>query len=169
VEYFVEGVHVSVQEVKERVIRLSSERLRKTKKGQIALTERQMQIVEFINQNGQITNRDVRKLFKLSDEGALKEIKKLVKSGVIRSSNELAIRLAIRLAIMKARHCVCPPFYLAEAILLRDMAISTTLLFAFVRLWRKRSREHPCIPFPLVPVRLRRRRGLKPAPYLIRG
>jgi Fic family protein len=88
VEYFVEGVHVSVQEVKERVIRLSSERLRKTKKGQIALTERQMQIVEFINQNGQITNRDVRKLFKLSDEGALKEIKKLVKSGVIRSSGK---------------------------------------------------------------------------------
>ncbi len=88
VEYFVEGVHVSVQEVKERVIRLSSERLRKTKKGQIALTERQMQIVEFINQNGQITNRDVRKLFKLSDEGALKEIKKLVKLGVIRSSGK---------------------------------------------------------------------------------
>mgnify|MGYP001139751977 CR=1 FL=1 len=88
VEYFVEGVHVSVQEVKERVIRLSSERLRKTKKGQIALTERQMQIVEFINQHGKITNRDVRKLFKLSDEGALKEIKKLVKLGVIRSSGK---------------------------------------------------------------------------------
>lgn len=88
VEYFVEGVHVSVQEVKERVIRLSSERLRKTKRGQIALTERQMQIVEFINQNGQITNRDVRKLFKLSDQGALKEIKKLVRLGVIRSSGK---------------------------------------------------------------------------------
>ena len=88
VEYFVEGVHVSVQEVKERVIRLSSERLRKTKRGQIALTERQMQIVEFINQNGQITNRDVRKLFKLSDEGALKEIKKLVRLGVLKSSGK---------------------------------------------------------------------------------
>jgi len=50
-EYFVEGVYVSVQEVKTRVIRLSSERLRKTKKGQIALTERQMQIVEFIPKN----------------------------------------------------------------------------------------------------------------------
>ena len=87
-EYFVEGVHVSVEAVKERIIRLSSERLRKTQKGQIALSERQMQIVEFINQHGQITNRDVRKLFKLSDEGALKEIKKLVKLGVLRSSGK---------------------------------------------------------------------------------
>ncbi len=41
-EYFVEGVRVSIEAVKERVVRLSSERLRKAKKGQIALTERQM-------------------------------------------------------------------------------------------------------------------------------
>ncbi|GAG47726.1 unnamed protein product, partial [marine sediment metagenome] len=32
----------------------------------------------FINQNNKTTNRDVREMFKLSDEGALKEIKKLV-------------------------------------------------------------------------------------------
>jgi len=41
--------------------------------------------VEFINLNGKITNKDVRKMFKLSDEGALKEIKKLVKLEVIKS------------------------------------------------------------------------------------
>jgi Fic family protein len=84
-EYFVEGVDASVAVVKERVIRLSSERLRKAKKGQIALTERQMKIVEFINQRGKITNRDVQRMFKLSDEGALKEIKKLIKLDVIES------------------------------------------------------------------------------------
>lgn len=84
-EYFVEGVNVSIEVVKERVIRLSSERLKKTKRGQIALTERQMQIVEHINLNGKITNREVRKMFKISDEGALKEIKKLLKLGVIKS------------------------------------------------------------------------------------
>jgi len=84
-EYFVEGVNVSIDAVKERVVRLSSERLRKAKRGQIALTERQMKIVEFINLNGKITNKDVRKMFKLSDEGALKEIKKLVKLEVIKS------------------------------------------------------------------------------------
>ena len=84
-EYFVEGVNVSIEVVKERVIRLSSERLRKAKRGQIALTERQLQIVEHINLNGKITNRDVRNMFKISDEGALKEIKKLLKLGVIKS------------------------------------------------------------------------------------
>ncbi|MCJ7645587.1 hypothetical protein MUO65_01570 [bacterium] len=52
--------------MKERVIRLSSEGLRKAKRGQIALTERQMQIVEFINQNGKIANKDIREMFKIS-------------------------------------------------------------------------------------------------------
>jgi len=87
-EYFVEGVNVSIEAVKERVIKLSSERLRKSKRGQIALTERQIRIVKFINQNGKITNRDVREMFKLSDEGALKEIKKLVKLEVIKSEGK---------------------------------------------------------------------------------
>jgi Fic family protein len=84
-EYFVEGVKVSIAAVKESVVRLSSERLRKAEKGQIALTERQMKIVERINNYGYITNKTIREMFKLSDEGALKEIKKLLSLGVIRS------------------------------------------------------------------------------------
>ncbi|HAK88625.1 MAG TPA: hypothetical protein DHV16_01810 [Nitrospiraceae bacterium] len=87
-EYFVEGVKVSIAAVKERVVRLSSERLRKAKKGQIALTERQMKIVEFINQNGRITNRDVRDMFKISDRAALKEIRKLVDLEVIKAEGK---------------------------------------------------------------------------------
>jgi Fic family protein len=84
-EYFVEGVYISIQAVKERIIRLSSERLRKTKKGQISLTERQMRIVEFINQNGKITNRDMQKMFKISDRAVLKEIRKLVDLEVVKA------------------------------------------------------------------------------------
>ncbi|OGW14926.1 MAG: hypothetical protein A2035_05150 [Nitrospirae bacterium GWA2_42_11] len=84
-EYFVEGVKVSITAVKERVIRLSSERLRKARKGQVALTERQMKIVEFINQNGQITNRDVRSMFHISNRAALDEIMKLLKMKVIKT------------------------------------------------------------------------------------
>ncbi|MCL4491362.1 MAG: hypothetical protein M1510_05585, partial [Nitrospirae bacterium] len=57
---------------------------RKRLKGQIALTERQMRIVERINNYGYITNKTIREMFKLSDEGALKEIKKLLSLGVIR-------------------------------------------------------------------------------------
>jgi len=84
-EYFVEGVKVSVASVKERVIRLSSERLRTTRQGQIALTERQMRIVEFINMNGKITNRDVREMFKISPQAAHKEMNKLAQLNVIKS------------------------------------------------------------------------------------
>ncbi|MCK5505737.1 MAG: Fic family protein [Thermodesulfovibrionia bacterium] len=87
-EYFVEGVKVSIAVVKERVTRLSSERLRKTTKGQIALTERQMNIVEFINQNGRITNRDIREMFKISDRAALKEIRKLADLNVIKTEGK---------------------------------------------------------------------------------
>jgi len=83
-EYFIEGVKVSLTAVKERVIRLSSERLRRAKKGQVALTERQMRIVEFINQNGKITNKDVRSIFRISPQAAHKEITKLVKLDVIK-------------------------------------------------------------------------------------
>jgi Fic family protein len=87
-EYFAEGVKVSIAAVKESTIRLSSERLRKAKKGQIALTERQMKIVEFINKNGRITNRDVRDMFKLSDRAALKEVRKLVDLEVIKAEGK---------------------------------------------------------------------------------
>lgn len=77
-EYFVEGVNVSIEEVKKRVIKLSSERLRRAKEGQIALTERQMQIVEYINQNGKITIGDISKMFEITRQTALKEVSKLV-------------------------------------------------------------------------------------------
>ena len=82
-EYFAEGVQVSINAVKERVIRLSSERLRKTMKGQIALTERQMKIVEHINMHGRITNRTVREMLNISSQAAHKEIIKLVKLDVL--------------------------------------------------------------------------------------
>ena len=87
-EYFVEGVKVSIAVVKESVVRLSSERLRKAEKGQIALTERQMKIVEFINKNGRITNRDARDMFKISDRAALKEIRKLLDLKAIKAEGK---------------------------------------------------------------------------------
>ena len=87
-EYFTEGVNISTEAVKERIVRLSSKRLRKAKGKQITLTERQMRIIEFINQNGKISNRDVREMFKLSDEGALKEIKKLINLLIIKSEGK---------------------------------------------------------------------------------
>lgn len=82
-EYFTYGVALQIEKVKERVLSLSSDLKRKQLKGQIALTERQMRIVERINDYGHITNKTVREMFQLSDEGALKEIKKLLSLDVI--------------------------------------------------------------------------------------
>ena len=87
-EYFVEGVDVSIEAVKERTVRLSNERLRKAKRGQIALTEKQMRIVEFINQNEKITTSDIARLFSISRQAALKEIEKLVKLEVVLPKGE---------------------------------------------------------------------------------
>jgi predicted HTH transcriptional regulator len=39
-------------------------------------------------QTGKITNRDVRDMFKISNEGALKEIRKLLLLGVIKSQGK---------------------------------------------------------------------------------
>jgi len=82
-EYFVFGVSVSLEAVKERVLRLSSERLRRTKKGQIALNERQMKIVEHIVTNSKITSAEIQKMYKISRQAVHKEIDKLIKLDVI--------------------------------------------------------------------------------------
>ena len=45
-------------------------------------------IVEYINLYGNITNRNVREMFKISDRAALKEIRKLVDLKVIKSEGK---------------------------------------------------------------------------------
>ncbi|MBI5406298.1 MAG: Fic family protein [Nitrospirae bacterium] len=87
-KYFTYGVALQIEKVKEKVLSLSSDLKRKQLKGQIALTERQMRIVERINDYGHITNKTIREMFKLSDEGALKEIKKLLSIGVIKAEGK---------------------------------------------------------------------------------
>ena len=84
-EYFTYGVALQIETVRKRVLSLSSDLKRKPSKGQIALTERQMRIVERIHDYRYITNKTIREMFKLSDEGALKELKRLLSLGVIKS------------------------------------------------------------------------------------
>lgn len=87
-EYFVDGVAVSITAIREKVVKLSSERMRAKKKGQIALSEKQMRIVEHINRNGRITNREIRGIFKISKVGAFKETRKMVDLSVIKSNGK---------------------------------------------------------------------------------
>jgi Fic family protein len=83
-EYFTGGVAVSVNDVRERILRLSSERLRRDEKGQIALTERQMRIIENLQRKGRTKAGDVAKMFGITRQAALKELRKLVELEVIK-------------------------------------------------------------------------------------
>jgi len=48
-DYFLKGVEISLHRVKERVLLLSSDEHRKVAGGQVALSERQIKIIEFIH------------------------------------------------------------------------------------------------------------------------
>ncbi|MBI3291780.1 MAG: Fic family protein [Elusimicrobia bacterium] len=82
-EYFTEGVAVSVEQVREKVIALSRDRRKRAQTGQVALTERQMRIVEFLHDRGRLTNKELRAMLKVSRQAALKELAKLVRLEVI--------------------------------------------------------------------------------------
>ncbi|MHB1377608.1 MAG: Fic family protein [Candidatus Humimicrobiaceae bacterium] len=82
-EYFTEGVAVSIKAVKDKVIGLSKDIKFLKERGQIALNERQMKIVEHLIQNNRVTATSVSKIFGISRQAALKEMNKLVDLEVI--------------------------------------------------------------------------------------
>jgi len=82
-EYFTEGVLTSISKVKDKVLKFALDRQKKDRKGQIALTEKQMDIIEYIQRYGQISSGDVAKMFTLTRQAALKELSKLVELEVI--------------------------------------------------------------------------------------
>lgn len=84
-EYFTEGVAISIKAVGDRVLALSKDIEILKKRGQIALTERQMEIVERIIDRGKISNREIREMFHISNRAAMDEISKLLKLEVIKS------------------------------------------------------------------------------------
>ena len=85
-EYFTTGILSSVEEARDAVLKVSSKR--KNGQAQIALTPKQMRIVEFINVNGKVTNRDLQGLFKISAQAVHKELVKLVELKVIKPVGE---------------------------------------------------------------------------------
>jgi Fic family protein len=83
-EYFTDGVAVSIKAVKDKVIGLSKDIKLLKEKGQVALTERQMKIVERIIQNDKISIGEVSKEFGISRQAALKEMNKLISLKVVK-------------------------------------------------------------------------------------
>ncbi|MDP8215495.1 MAG: Fic family protein [Candidatus Euphemobacter frigidus] len=83
-EYFSEGVALSIKAVKDKVIGLSKDIKVLKDRGQITLTEKQMKIVEKAVRDEKITAGEVSKMFRISRQAALKEMNKLVELGVFR-------------------------------------------------------------------------------------
>ncbi|PIY80010.1 MAG: hypothetical protein COY80_05155 [Candidatus Pacebacteria bacterium CG_4_10_14_0_8_um_filter_42_14] len=82
-EYFTEGVLISLKAVKEKIIKLGGLKKQNTDEPQISLAYNQMIIVEFANKNGSITNREVRKLLGVSNKTAYQELRKLMSIDVL--------------------------------------------------------------------------------------
>lgn len=83
-EYFCEGVAFSVNRVKERVVALSGSKKATASLEQVALTKRQMQIVEVMSKSGKITSKEMQAMFKITPQGIHKEMKKLLEMRVVK-------------------------------------------------------------------------------------
>lgn len=87
-EYFVEGVAIELNKVKERVRRISMDARVKDKLGeQVTLNERQMLIMEYLHRHKEMQNKDFRKIFPdHSDDTVLREIRFLKQKGLVKKT-----------------------------------------------------------------------------------
>ena len=87
-EYFTEGVAIELNQVKEKVQRISVDARIKDKLGeQLMLNERQMMIMEYIHRHKGLSNKDFRKIFPdYSDDTVLRELKFLRQKGLVKKA-----------------------------------------------------------------------------------
>lgn len=85
-EYFVAVVAVELSKIKERVRRLSIDSKLKGKIGeQIALSERQMKLIEYLTEVGGAGMQDLKKQLKMvSEDTILRDLTKLIEKGIIK-------------------------------------------------------------------------------------
>ncbi|MBX4206052.1 Fic family protein [Candidatus Microgenomates bacterium] len=87
-EYFTQVVAIELTRIKDKIKRLSIDSRLKMKIGtQIALTERQMRLMEFFSDQGSGTMKEFRSLLPMiSDDTILRDLTDLIKKGVIKKS-----------------------------------------------------------------------------------
>lgn len=84
-EYFCEGVAEELERVKVRVQKLSLDSRLKGRTGQITLSERQVKLVEFIEANGSVNNKQWRTILRdFSDDTILRDLKDLQKKKLVK-------------------------------------------------------------------------------------
>lgn len=89
-EYFSDGLGEELCRIKDRIIALSRDRaFRERVGGQIALSERQIDIIKFIEKVGYFQNKDFRALYPdLSDDTILRELKPLIEKKLIKKQGK---------------------------------------------------------------------------------
>lgn len=86
-EYFTQGLAIELSRIKEKVQKLSVDLKLKGKVGQIALNERQLKLVEYMEDYGKINNASWRGLLPMvSDDTILRDLKDLIKKGLVKKS-----------------------------------------------------------------------------------
>ncbi len=83
-DYFCEGVAISTKAVKDKVIMLTGGKKKDSKAEQVALDYKQVKVVEFLQKEGEITNRRIRDLLKVSNKTVYKLLLDLTKNKVIK-------------------------------------------------------------------------------------
>ena len=86
-EYFSEGLAIELSRVKDKIKTLSTDlKLKKSLGGQqMSLTERQIKIIEYVQENGFLQNKAFFELFPMiSEDTVLRELKDLVKKGIVK-------------------------------------------------------------------------------------
>ncbi len=85
-EYFIEGLAIELTRIKEKVKGLSTDlKIKKSLGGQqISLSERQIKIIEYIQESGFLQNKAFFELFPMvSEDTVLRELKDLLKKGIV--------------------------------------------------------------------------------------
>jgi Fic family protein len=86
IEYFVEGLAIELTRIKEKVKSISTDlKIKKSLGGQqMSLSERQIKIIEYIQENGFLQNKAFFELFPMiSEDTVLRELKDLSKKGIV--------------------------------------------------------------------------------------
>lgn len=86
-EYFTEGLAIELSKIKDRIEKISVDgKLREKLGGKpLMLTDRQLRIIEYIQETGYLQNQAFKTLFPMvSEDTILNELKPLVKSGIIK-------------------------------------------------------------------------------------
>ncbi len=86
IEYFTEVVAAELSKIKEKVRKLSVDTRLKVKMGsQVALSERQMRLVEYLSDQGGAGMKDLRSVMQMvSEDTVLRDLTDLIKKGIIK-------------------------------------------------------------------------------------